>query len=62
VLFSVKGHRNFGYWCLFSVHGSLKCIGYEIPCSVNSFTENSDKYSNLGEAFTEMLGSRFYFQ
>jgi len=29
---------------------------------VNSFTENSDKYSIFSEAFTEMLGSRFYFQ
>jgi len=29
---------------------------------VNSFIENSDKYSIFSEAFTEMLGSRFYFQ
>jgi len=28
---------------------------------VNSFTENSDKYSIFSEALTEMLGSRFDF-
>jgi len=32
-------------------------VGYEILFSVNSFTENSDKYSIFSEAFTEMLGS-----
>jgi len=37
-------------------------VGYEILFSVNSFTENSDKYSIFSKAFTEMLGSRFYFQ
>jgi len=37
-------------------------VGYEILFSVNSFTEHSDKYSIFSEAFTEMLGSRFYFQ
>jgi len=30
--------------------------------SVNGFTENTDNYSIFSEAFTEMLGSRFYFQ
>jgi len=28
---------------------------------VNGFTENTDKFSIFSEAFTEMLGSRFYF-
>jgi len=37
-------------------------VGYEILFSVNSFTENPDKYSIFSETFTEMLGSRFYFQ
>ena len=36
-------------------------VGYEIIFLVNSFTENTDKYSIFSEALTEMLGSRFYF-
>ena len=44
---------------LFSVNGSLK-YRIKILFSVNSFTENSDKYSIFSEAFTEMLGSRLF--